>query len=181
MIVSFKRKFHLGKIVNFYSWYKKMKMENVLNVWKLSLFLSLRWTDSVMWYLFRWRVVYGSGRLSVWNLPPNEERKQVCASASERYLKFFHSKWRIDDSHYFFHSLFLSNCWSTYNPHSNVLWLHYLADKLLSMSYKNKAQSNQQRTLKSGLKSFQSEILNYPSATEALMNCKFFQWNVCFN
>ncbi|XP_067260851.1 uncharacterized protein haspin isoform X1 [Chanodichthys erythropterus] len=68
-----------------------------------------------------------------------------------------------------------NNCWSTYNPHSNVLWLHYLADKLLSMSYKNKAQSNQQRTLKSTLKSFQSEILNYPSATEALMNCKFFQ------
>ncbi|XP_058631753.1 serine/threonine-protein kinase haspin-like isoform X2 [Onychostoma macrolepis] len=68
-----------------------------------------------------------------------------------------------------------NNCWSTYNPHSNVLWLHYLADKLLSMKYKSKAQSNQQRTLKSALKSFQSEILHYPSATEALMNCKLFQ------
>lgn len=68
-----------------------------------------------------------------------------------------------------------NNCWSMYNPHSNVLWLHYLADKLLSMNYKNKAKSNQQRTLKSALKSFQSEILNYPSATEALMNCTFFQ------
>ncbi|XP_016121917.1 serine/threonine-protein kinase haspin-like [Sinocyclocheilus grahami] len=68
-----------------------------------------------------------------------------------------------------------NNCWSNYNPHSNVLWLHYLADKLLSMKYKSKAQSNQQRTLKSALKSFQSEILNCPSATEALMNCKLFQ------
>ncbi|XP_067297794.1 uncharacterized protein haspin [Pseudorasbora parva] len=68
-----------------------------------------------------------------------------------------------------------NNCWAMYNPHSNVLWLHYLVDKLLSMNYKNKAQSNQQRTLKSALKSFQSEILNYPSATEALMSCKFFQ------
>ncbi|XDV14946.1 hypothetical protein PO909_015110 [Leuciscus waleckii] len=68
-----------------------------------------------------------------------------------------------------------NNCWSMYNPHSNVLWLHYLADKLLSMNYKNKAKSNQQRTLKSALKSLQSEILNYPSATEALMNCTFFQ------
>ncbi|KAK7161866.1 hypothetical protein R3I94_004510 [Phoxinus phoxinus] len=68
-----------------------------------------------------------------------------------------------------------NNCWSMYNPHSNVLWLHYLADKLLSMNYKNKAKSNQQRTLKSSLKSFHSEILNYPSATEALMNCTFFQ------
>ncbi|KAL1282446.1 hypothetical protein QQF64_001249 [Cirrhinus molitorella] len=68
-----------------------------------------------------------------------------------------------------------NNCWATYNPHSNVLWLHYLADKLLSMNYKSKAQTNQQKTLKSALKSFQSEILNYPSATEALMNCKLFQ------
>ncbi|XP_042571969.1 uncharacterized protein haspin [Cyprinus carpio] len=68
-----------------------------------------------------------------------------------------------------------NNCWSTYNPHSNVLWLHYLADKLLSMNYKNKAQTNQQKMLKSALKSFQSEILSYPSATEALMNCRFFQ------
>uniref|UniRef100_A0A8C1WY23 Serine/threonine-protein kinase haspin n=1 Tax=Cyprinus carpio TaxID=7962 RepID=A0A8C1WY23_CYPCA len=68
-----------------------------------------------------------------------------------------------------------NNCWSNYNPHSNVLWLHYLADKLLSIKYKSKAQSNQQRTLKIALKSFQSEILNYPSATEALMNCKLFK------
>ncbi|KAA0722352.1 Serine/threonine-protein kinase haspin [Triplophysa tibetana] len=67
------------------------------------------------------------------------------------------------------------NCWSTYNPHSNVLWLHYLADKLLTMSYKAKAQSSQHKTLKSSLKSFHSEILNYGSATEALMHCKFFQ------
>ncbi|KAK1792709.1 hypothetical protein P4O66_012632, partial [Electrophorus voltai] len=26
-----------------------------------------------------------------------------------------------------------NNCWSEYNPRSNVLWLHYLADKLLAM------------------------------------------------
>ncbi|XP_016145045.1 uncharacterized protein haspin [Sinocyclocheilus grahami] len=68
-----------------------------------------------------------------------------------------------------------NNCWSTYNPHSNVLWLHYLAEKLLSMNYKNKAQTNQQRTMKSALKSFQAEILRYPSATDALKNCRFFQ------
>lgn len=82
------------------------------------------------------------------------------------------------DSHCFSNFLCLSNCWSNYNPHSNVLWLHYLADKLLSIKYKSKAQSNQQRTLKIALKSFQSEILNYPSATEALMNCKLFKWNI---
>ncbi|XP_051560961.1 uncharacterized protein LOC127445153 isoform X3 [Myxocyprinus asiaticus] len=68
-----------------------------------------------------------------------------------------------------------NNCWSTYNPHSNVLWLYYLADKLLSMNYRNKVQSSHQKALKSTLKSFHSEILNYASATEALMHCRFFQ------
>ncbi|XP_055061405.2 uncharacterized protein haspin [Misgurnus anguillicaudatus] len=68
-----------------------------------------------------------------------------------------------------------NNCWSTYNPHSNVLWLHYLADKLLSMNYKIKSQSSQQKTLKSTIKSFHSEILDYASATEALTKCRLFQ------
>ncbi|XP_026126230.1 uncharacterized protein LOC113107747 [Carassius auratus] len=68
-----------------------------------------------------------------------------------------------------------NNCWSTYNPHSNVLWLHYLAEKLLNMKYKNKGQTSQQKTLKNALTSFQSEILSFPSATEALMNCRLFQ------
>nr|XP_055061405.1 uncharacterized protein haspin [Misgurnus anguillicaudatus] len=68
-----------------------------------------------------------------------------------------------------------NNCWSTYNPHSNVLWLHYLADKLLSMNYKIKSQSSQQKTLKSTIKSFHSEILDYASATEALTKCRLFR------
>ncbi|XP_072526162.1 uncharacterized protein haspin [Salminus brasiliensis] len=68
-----------------------------------------------------------------------------------------------------------NNCWGEYNPHSNVLWLHYLVDKLLTMKYKTKAQSSQQKTLKSSLKSFQSEILSYRSATDALQHCRLFQ------
>ncbi|TRY81491.1 hypothetical protein DNTS_033320 [Danionella cerebrum] len=68
-----------------------------------------------------------------------------------------------------------NNCWSEYNPHSNVLWLHYLADKLLSMTYKTKAQSNQQKTAKKSLNAFKSEILSYASASEALSKCSLFQ------
>lgn len=68
-----------------------------------------------------------------------------------------------------------NNCWGEYNPHSNVLWLHYLVDKLLMMKYKSKAQSSQQRALKSSLKSFQSEILSFRSATDALLHCSLFQ------
>ncbi|XP_036439336.1 serine/threonine-protein kinase haspin [Colossoma macropomum] len=68
-----------------------------------------------------------------------------------------------------------NNCWGEYNPHSNVLWLHYLVDKLLTMKYKTKAQTGQQKALKSSLRSFQSEILSYGSATEALLHCSLFQ------
>ncbi|KAL6466348.1 hypothetical protein MHYP_G00241520 [Metynnis hypsauchen] len=68
-----------------------------------------------------------------------------------------------------------NNCWGEYNPHSNVLWLHYLVDKLLTMKYKMKAQSSQQKALKSSLRSFQSEILSYGSATEALLHCSLFE------
>ncbi|XP_007232734.3 uncharacterized protein haspin isoform X1 [Astyanax mexicanus] len=68
-----------------------------------------------------------------------------------------------------------NNCWGEYNPHSNVLWLHYLVDKLLTMKYKCKAQSSQQRALRSSLKSFQSEILSFRSATDALLHCSLFQ------
>ncbi|XP_066516326.1 uncharacterized protein haspin isoform X2 [Hoplias malabaricus] len=68
-----------------------------------------------------------------------------------------------------------NNCWGEYNPHSNVLWLHYLVDKLLTMKYKTKSKTNQQKALKGSLKSFQSEILNYGSATDALMKCSLFQ------
>ncbi|XP_062864997.1 uncharacterized protein haspin [Trichomycterus rosablanca] len=67
------------------------------------------------------------------------------------------------------------NCWADYNPHSNVLWLHYLADKLLSMKYKSKPQTGQQRAMKSSLKSFQLDLLQYGSATDALTHCTLFK------
>ncbi|XP_053474761.1 uncharacterized protein haspin [Ictalurus furcatus] len=68
-----------------------------------------------------------------------------------------------------------NNCWADYNPHSNVLWLHYLADKLLTMRYRNKPHTSQQKALKSSLKSFHSEILNYHSAKDVLLHSTLFQ------
>ncbi|KAJ3605665.1 hypothetical protein NHX12_027710 [Muraenolepis orangiensis] len=32
-----------------------------------------------------------------------------------------------------------SNEWSGYQPHSNVLWIHYLSDKLCSMKFRRSA------------------------------------------
>ncbi|MCJ8749170.1 hypothetical protein PDJAM_G00173310, partial [Pangasius djambal] len=68
-----------------------------------------------------------------------------------------------------------NNCWADYNPHSNVLWLHYLADKLLTARYRNKPQTSQQKALKSSLNSFHSEILNYNSAKDVLLHSTLFQ------
>ncbi|KAK3523150.1 hypothetical protein QTP86_020196 [Hemibagrus guttatus] len=68
-----------------------------------------------------------------------------------------------------------NNCWADYNPHSNVLWLHYLADKFLMMKYRNKSQTSQQKALKSSLKSFHSEILNYHSAKDVLLHSTLFK------
>ncbi|XP_076867245.1 uncharacterized protein LOC143518570 [Brachyhypopomus gauderio] len=68
-----------------------------------------------------------------------------------------------------------NNCWSEYNPHSNVLWLHYLADKLLAMRYKTKAQSSQLKAVKNNLQAFRSEILSFSSATDALLHCSLFR------
>lgn len=160
---------------NFYLYCISFLKLMCVNTLFLYLLFFFRWSDSVLWYLSRRGAVYGSGRLPVWNLSPDEKGKQVCAS--ELGINIFLFEILKYGSHCSY-SRCHRNCWSTYNPHSNVLWLHYLADKLLAMSYKAKAQSSQHKTLKSTLKSFHSEILNYTSATEALMHCKFFQWNV---
>ncbi|KAG7458739.1 hypothetical protein MATL_G00223850 [Megalops atlanticus] len=67
------------------------------------------------------------------------------------------------------------NNWNEYNPHTNVLWLHYLSDKLLHMSYKNKGQSKQMKSFKKSIADFHKEVLGYKSATNVLECCSLFQ------
>ncbi|XP_015199436.2 uncharacterized protein haspin isoform X2 [Lepisosteus oculatus] len=67
------------------------------------------------------------------------------------------------------------NIWSDYNPHTNVLWLHYLSDKLLQMTYKRKATTNPLKKMKASLVQFHREVLQYQSATHVLQNCSLFQ------
>uniref|UniRef100_A0A3Q2P487 Serine/threonine-protein kinase haspin n=1 Tax=Fundulus heteroclitus TaxID=8078 RepID=A0A3Q2P487_FUNHE len=66
------------------------------------------------------------------------------------------------------------NDWSSYHPHSNVLWLHYLCSKLLSMKYKN-ARGRGCNDARKELSGFYDSILQYSSATDALLNCPMFQ------
>uniref|UniRef100_UPI003AACD941 serine/threonine-protein kinase haspin n=1 Tax=Centroberyx gerrardi TaxID=166262 RepID=UPI003AACD941 len=66
------------------------------------------------------------------------------------------------------------NNWSNYQPHSNVLWLHYLCSKLLSMKYRRPGGKGA-KDMREELARFHDNILQYRSATEALQNCPMFQ------
>ncbi|XP_053107421.1 serine/threonine-protein kinase haspin-like [Hemicordylus capensis] len=67
------------------------------------------------------------------------------------------------------------NNWADYFPHSNVLWLHYLADKLLKeVSYKNKVTTASMRQVQQQLQLFSKEVLGYRTATDLLNSSTFF-------
>ncbi|XP_071361144.1 uncharacterized protein haspin isoform X2 [Trachinotus anak] len=66
------------------------------------------------------------------------------------------------------------NNWSDFHPHTNVLWLHYLCSKLLSMKYRGSGGRGAKDT-REELTRFYDNILQYSSATEALQNCPMFQ------
>ncbi|KAM3910033.1 serine/threonine-protein kinase haspin, partial [Leptodactylus fuscus] len=68
------------------------------------------------------------------------------------------------------------NVWSLYKPHSNVLWLHYLCDKLLSqVSYIKKPTSAAQRRDLRRLQDFRREVQQFGSATEVLKRSRLFK------
>uniref|UniRef100_UPI0037E88EBE serine/threonine-protein kinase haspin n=1 Tax=Semicossyphus pulcher TaxID=241346 RepID=UPI0037E88EBE len=66
------------------------------------------------------------------------------------------------------------NGWSDYHPHTNVLWLHYLCSKLLSMKYRGSGGKRAKDT-REELNRFYDNVLQYGSATEALQNYPMFQ------
>ncbi|XP_034543402.1 serine/threonine-protein kinase haspin [Notolabrus celidotus] len=66
------------------------------------------------------------------------------------------------------------NDWSTYHPHTNVLWLHYLCSKLLSLKYRGSGGRGAKDT-REELNRFYDNVLQYSSATEALQKCPMFQ------
>ncbi|XP_055014329.1 serine/threonine-protein kinase haspin isoform X2 [Boleophthalmus pectinirostris] len=67
-----------------------------------------------------------------------------------------------------------SNEWSSYNPHSNVLWLHYLCSKLLDMKYRGRA-GRRNKDMRAELACFYDNVLQFSSATEVLQNSPLFQ------
>ncbi|XP_075070441.1 serine/threonine-protein kinase haspin isoform X2 [Mixophyes fleayi] len=68
------------------------------------------------------------------------------------------------------------NNWSSYRPHSNVLWLHYLCDKLLQeVQYVKKPTSVSHRRELRKLRDFRRDVLQFSSATDVLQRCKLFK------
>ncbi|XP_077167540.1 serine/threonine-protein kinase haspin [Paroedura picta] len=67
------------------------------------------------------------------------------------------------------------NSWANYFPHSNILWLHYLADKLLkAVSYRKKPTTSAMRQVQKQLELFSKQVLGFCSATELLNTSTFF-------
>ncbi|XP_069460811.1 serine/threonine-protein kinase haspin isoform X2 [Ambystoma mexicanum] len=68
------------------------------------------------------------------------------------------------------------NTWSGYHPHSNVLWLHYVADKLIKeMQYKRKPTTPALKSTRKKLLDFYKEVLKYRSAREVLHHSSLFK------
>ncbi|XP_047430907.1 uncharacterized protein haspin [Mugil cephalus] len=66
------------------------------------------------------------------------------------------------------------NNWSEYCPHTNVLWLHYLCSKLLSMKYRGSGGRGA-KDVREELTRFYDNVLQYKSATSVLQECPMFQ------
>ncbi|XP_045069851.1 serine/threonine-protein kinase haspin-like [Coregonus clupeaformis] len=67
-----------------------------------------------------------------------------------------------------------SNMWGGYQPHSNVLWLHYLCSKLLTMTYKGRGGRGLKQA-RVDLQRFHDNVLTFRSASDVLHNCGLFQ------
>ncbi|XP_066119083.1 serine/threonine-protein kinase haspin isoform X2 [Saccopteryx bilineata] len=68
-----------------------------------------------------------------------------------------------------------NNCWGEYHPYNNVLWLHYLTDKILKeMTFKNKHNTPALKQTKQEILHFYRTMLNFSSATDLLCQHSLF-------
>ncbi|XP_004477038.2 serine/threonine-protein kinase haspin [Dasypus novemcinctus] len=69
-----------------------------------------------------------------------------------------------------------NNCWDEYHPYNNVLWLHYLTDKILKdVAFKNKSTTSAMRRVKKQIQHFHKTVLDFSSATELLCHHSLFK------
>ncbi|XP_035948741.2 serine/threonine-protein kinase haspin [Halichoerus grypus] len=69
-----------------------------------------------------------------------------------------------------------NNCWGEYHPYNNVLWLHYLTDKILKqMTFKIKCNTSTMKQMKRKIQHFYRTMLNFSSATDLLCQHSLFK------
>ncbi|KAF5911728.1 hypothetical protein HPG69_015706 [Diceros bicornis minor] len=69
-----------------------------------------------------------------------------------------------------------NNCWGEYHPYNNVLWLHYLTDKILNqMTFKTKCNTPAMKQMRRKIQHFHRTMLNFSSATDLLCQHSLFQ------
>ncbi|XP_036125377.1 serine/threonine-protein kinase haspin [Molossus molossus] len=69
-----------------------------------------------------------------------------------------------------------NNCWGEYHPYSNVLWLHYLTDKMLKeMTFKTKCNTPALKQMRNKILHFHRTMLNFSSATDLLCQHSLFK------
>ncbi|XP_062969336.1 serine/threonine-protein kinase haspin [Cynocephalus volans] len=69
-----------------------------------------------------------------------------------------------------------NNCWGEYHPYNNVLWLHYLTDKILKqMTFKTKRNTPALKQMKKKIQHFHRTVLNFSSATDLLCQHSLFK------
>ncbi|XP_033633404.1 uncharacterized protein LOC117294957 [Asterias rubens] len=68
------------------------------------------------------------------------------------------------------------NDWEPYNPHTNVLWLHYLVDKLLNSKAYSRAKSDPtQRSLMRELRSLGRHLLGFMSTEDVIKESELLE------
>ncbi|XP_058532271.1 serine/threonine-protein kinase haspin [Ochotona princeps] len=69
-----------------------------------------------------------------------------------------------------------NNCWGEYHPYNNVLWLHYLTDKILKqVTFKRNCNTPSMKKLKKKIEHFHKTVLDFSSATDLLCEHSLFQ------
>lgn len=63
--------------------------------------------------------------------------------------------------------------WEKFCPHTNVLWLHYLADKLVYATRYPDQSTRQEREVLREFRQFMSTMLQYKSACEMVVDSLF--------
>ena len=68
----------------------------------------------------------------------------------------------------------LRNTWKEHHPFTNVLWIHYTADKLLNATRYEDADTKEHKVLVRQFRAFLREALQYKSAFDVVTMCPFF-------